>query len=154
MICKMNNLRQIAIISNIISERLIHYNIHGVCLYVTVLFSEALKKRNIEHKTIMGYLNLNEKFSTLHFFIEVNGSIVDPTVCSNAIMGLSEKGGTYQYSKKPIYEILDESEEERLNKLYQIFLSSGNEVFWSNLPSDILKSVRYFIADIRQIFKL
>ena len=144
----------INIVHNIMVERLIYHETKEACLYVAILFSDVLKKRHIDHRLRMGYVNMNipscsngVKRSVLHFWIEADDVVYDPCTKAGMLNGLPvglqdgkpEGQPTFvHYADKPLYDRVDQAGERQLTDEFRVYETKGSPAFWARYRAMIV----------------
>lgn len=170
----MVEIRQVEIIDRILTHKLIEHKLFGACMYVVMLFSEQLKKRNITHTLVRGYMNDDFgdiKISYVHYWISVdatqeanaNDKIYDPTVMASGVLKarLEKKIAKREHTMEPRFplESNDESDMERsggytTDKIISVFLRNQN-IAWAMVFGMVepTKETIEFIVDVRETLK-
>lgn len=71
-------------VNDILAYNLGKYQGKGWCLFTALIFSGELKRRKIQHKFVLGYMNERNQHSYLHCWIEIDGEIFDPSLSASS----------------------------------------------------------------------
>ena len=98
---------------NCVAEAFLKYKCYACCIPASIILHELLPNS----KLVKGFLNMNNKYSTWHAWVEHDGLILDPGKTINFKYHNMKNVVTFQ-STTPFYERvdLDTEEEIKINK--------------------------------------
>ena len=152
-------MKTIYIAYNVLVGKLVEYRFMGGCLFSCILFSEELRSKNIEHRVIREYANVNKNSSYRYYWIEINSVVYDPMKKASSIMGRDYRDFEYSVDL-PLYNLIDEdttmkrSDKHQLEVIYDMFIENPSNI-WAKIaklekPPEVVKR---FITEIKYILR-
>ena len=160
-------MKTIYIVYNVLVGKLVEYRFMGGCLFSCIIFSEELRSKNIEHKVVRGYANINKNSSYRCYWIEINSVVYDAMKKASSIMGCDSVTGfdsgytDFEYSVDlPLYNLVDEntiikrSDKYLLEVIYDMFVEDSGSI-WAKIaklekPPEVVKK---FVIEIKYILR-
>lgn len=151
-----SNLILINLISDIISREFIKANMYGVCLPSNIILWTALNKLKIDSKFVCGklqYIKNNIVVDIpIHFWIEIDNVVIDPTRKITEYYREEVKNGEYKFL--PNQEELTSLGDIHMIKAYKECLNGNAKIYWSEAPTSLLYLKQKIECRIRKIIKI